>query len=458
MKIDTISKYDITESVIWKQILIFFFPILLGTFFQQLYNTVDAIIVGRYMGKEALSAVGGATGTLISLLVNFFVGLSSGATVIISQYYGGKKYEDVSDSVHTALGIALIGGIIMTIGGIWLAPYALRAMNTPEEIMEYSLVFLRVYFIGMTVNMIYNVGSGILRAVGDSKRPLYFLVAGCVLNIILEFLFIAVLGLGIRAAAAATVISQSVSAALVLYALNKTHEPYQIWFNKIRVKRNKLEKIFKIGMPAGIQSIMYSISNVLIQSCINSFGTDTVAAWTAFAKIDGLFWMIVGAFGMSITTFVGQNYGAGKIQRVKKGVVECLIMISIVAVSFSIVLYLSGNYLFMVFTDDRNVIEIGMKILTLLAPWYITFVAIEILSGAMRAMGNALVPMILTACGVCGLRIIWIFAVFPLKPEIITVALIYPISWSVTSVLFVMYYRDFWRRRERLDSCISGGI
>lgn len=458
MKIDTISKYDITESVIWKQILIFFFPILLGTFFQQLYNTVDAIIVGRYMGKEALSAVGGATGTLISLLVNFFVGLSSGATVIISQYYGGKKYEDVSSSVHTALGIAVIGGIIMTIGGILAAPYALRAMNTPEDIMEYSLVFLRVYFIGMTVNMIYNVGSGILRAVGDSKRPLYFLIVGCVLNIILEFLFIAVLGLGIRAAAAATVISQSVSAALMLYVLNKTHEPYRIWFNKIRVKRDKLEKIFKIGMPAGIQSIMYSISNVLIQSCINSFGTDTVAAWTAFAKIDGLFWMIVGAFGMSITTFVGQNYGAGKIQRVKKGVVECLIMISIVAVSFSAALYLSGNYLFMVFTDDRNVIEIGMKILALLAPWYITFVAIEILSGAMRAMGNSLVPMILTACGVCGLRIIWIFAVFPLKPEIITVALIYPISWSVTSVLFVMYYRDFWRRRERLDPCISDVI
>lgn len=448
MKDVTVSKYDITEGVIWKQILIFFFPILVGTFFQQLYNTVDAIIVGRYMGKEALSAVGGTTGNLINLLVNFFVGLSSGATVIISQYYGGKKYDDVNDSVHTALGIAVIGGIIMMIAGMLSAPYMLRAMNTPEEIMDYSLTFIRVYFTGMTANMIYNVGAGILRAVGDSKRPLYFLIAGCIINIILELLFVAVLRWGISAAAAATVISQCISASLVLYVLKKTHEPYQIWFKKIRISRDKLEKIFRIGMPAGIQSVMYSVSNILIQSCINSFGTDTVAAWTAYTKIDGLFWMIIGAFGVSITTFVGQNYGAGKIQRVKKGVVQCAIMASAVAVFLSTVLCLSSRYLFLLFTSDKIVIEIGMRILTLLVPPYITFVAIEILSGALRGMGNSLVPMILTACGACGLRIIWIFTVFPLRPEIITVALIYPLSWSVTSVLFIIYYRYFWRKKN----------
>lgn len=452
MKAGTAGIHDITEGVIWKQILIFFFPILVGTFFQQLYNTIDAIIVGRYMGKEALSAVGGTTGNLINLLVNFFVGLSSGATVIISQYYGGRKYDDVSDSVHTALGIAVIGGIIMMIGGILAAPYALRAMNTPEDIMDYSLTFIRVYFTGMTANMIYNVGSGILRAVGDSKRPLYFLVVGCIINIILELLFVAVLGMGIRAAAAATVISQCVSASLVLLVLKKTDEPYQMRFKKIRISRDKLEKIFKIGLPAGAQAVMYSISNILIQSCINSFGTDTVAAWTAYSKIDGLFWMIIGAFGVSITTFVGQNYGAGKIERVKKGVVQCIIMSLIVAVSMSIILCLSARYLLLLFTSDAVVIEIGTEILYLLVPPYFTFVAIEILSGALRGMGDSLVPMILTGCGVCGLRIIWIFAVFPMKAEIETVALIYPLSWAITSVLFIIYYRYYWRKKHRCEA------
>lgn len=449
MKTEALSRHNITEGVIWKQILIFFFPILIGTFFQQLYNTADAMVVGRYLGKEALSAVGGTTGTLINLLVNFFVGLSSGATVIISQYYGGKKYDDVVDSVYSALGIAILGGTILMIAGIAVAPAALRAMKTPEDIIRYSLIYIRIYFTGMTANMIYNVGSGILRAVGDSRRPLYFLIVSCMVNIVLDLLFVAAFGMGIYGVAIATVISQCVSAVLVLLVLKKTDEPYQIQLKKIHINRGKIEKIFRIGLPAGVQSVMYGISNVLIQSCINSFGTDTIAAWTAYAKIDGLFWMVMGAFGVSITTFVGQNYGAGKIERVKKGVVQCLGISMFAAVTLSFILYFSSRYLFLLFTSDSAVIEIGDKILKFLVPAYFTFVAIEILSGALRGMGDSLLPMIITGCGVCGLRIIWIITVVPFRNNLETVSISYPLSWAITSVLFIFYYNYFWRKKHR---------
>ena len=448
MKHDIIDKYDITEGVIWKQILIFFFPILLGTFFQQLYNTTDAIVVGRFIGKEALSAVGGTTGTLINLLVGFFVGLSSGATVIISQYYGAKKYKDLNDSVHTAIFIAIIGGAILTVVGILLAPFALKAMGTPEDVIEFSLIYIRIYFIGMIPNMVYNIGSGILRAVGDSKRPLYFLIASCFVNIVLDLLLVVVFGLGIYGVAIATVLSQCISAALVFLVLTRTSASYQLQINQIKYHKEKLNQIFKIGLPAGLQSSMYNIANIIIQACINSFGTNTVAAWTAFSKIDGLFWMMMGAFGVSITTFVGQNYGAEKTDRVKKGVNQCLGMCMISAVALSMILYITGKYIYLLFTTDVAVIEIGMEILRFLVPTYFTFVFIEILSGALRGMGNSLIPMLLTCFGVCGLRVIWIFFIVPIRPDIKTVVFSYPLSWAVTSVLFLFYYNYFWKKHK----------
>lgn len=444
-----INKYDITEGVIWKQILIFFFPILLGTFFQQLYNTTDAIVVGRFIGKQALSAVGGTTGTLINLLVGFFVGLSSGATVIISQYYGARKHDDLNVAVHTAIAMATIGGALFTVGGILIAPIALEAMGTPEDVIQYSLIYIRIYFAGMIPNMVYNIGSGILRAVGDSKRPLYFLIASCIINIVLDLLFVAVLGLGIYGVGIATVLSQCISAFLVIYILMHTSEPYRIILGKIKIDKEKLAQIFRIGLPAGFQSSMYNIANIVIQSSINSFGTDTVAAWTAFSKIDGLFWMIMGAFGVSITTFAGQNYGAEKIDRVKKGVRQTLVMCMGAAVTLSIILYFTGQYVYLLFTEDAAVVVKGMEILKFLVPTYFTFVFIEILSGALRGMGNSLVPMLLTSIGVCGLRVLWIIIAVPKRPEIKTVIFSYPLSWAVTSVLFIIYYMYFWKKRRQ---------
>ena len=431
---------SITEGVIWKQLLLFFFPILFGTFFQQLYNTADAIIVGRFVGKEALSAVGGSTGTLINLFIGFFVGCSSGATVILSQFFGAKNVKYVQKAVHTAMAFSVTGGIIITVIGILISPWALTLMKTPADIMDASLLYIRIYFSGTVANLVYNMGAGILRAVGDSRRPLYFLIAGCFVNILLDILLVVVFPLGILGAALATVLSQLFSAVLVCLVLMRTKECYRFTLSKIRFHADILLRIIRIGLPAGFQSVMYSFSNIIIQSNINTFGTDTVAAWAAYAKIDALFWMIMGAFGVAVTTFVGQNYGAGKMDRVKKGVLICLAMSMGTAVFCSFVFYLFGSYIYLLFTTDALVLKKGMEILHFLAPCFVTYVCIEILSGALRGIGKSLVPLLLTCFGVCVFRIVWIGITVPLRPEITTVIVSYPISWVMTSVLFLIYY------------------
>lgn len=307
-----IEENSITQGVIWKQLLIFFFPILLGSFFQQMYNTADAVIVGKVVGKEALAAVGGATGALINLIVGFFVGLSSGATVILSQFFGARKHQEVSDTVHTAAAMALSFGAFLMVAGYILSPTLLRWMGTPEDIFDNAVTYIRIYFIGIIPSLIYNIGSGILRAVGDSRRPLYFLIAACMTNIVLDVILVVGFEMGVAGAAWATIISQLVSAVLVVLVLLRSHGAYQLQPRKIRFHPALLGRIMQIGLPAGLQSVMYSLSNVIIQSSVNAFGTDVLAAWTAYGKLDGLFWMIVGAFGVSITTFVGQNFGAGQ--------------------------------------------------------------------------------------------------------------------------------------------------
>lgn len=436
----------ITQGVIWKQILIFFFPLLLGTFFQQLYNTVDAIIVGRYAGKEALSAVGGTTGTLISLFVGFFVGISTGATVTISQFYGGGNKEEVSKAVHTAIAMAIVGGaVIMTIGLIG-APIALRWMGTPEDIMPQSLTFLRIIFGGMIANLVYNVGAGILRAIGDSKHPLYILIASVGINIALDFIFVLFFHWSVAGVGCATVISQIFSACMVCGRLMRTKDSYQLRLKEIRFHPGMLTRIIRIGLPAGFQSLMYSSSNVIIQANMNSFGTNTIAAWTAYGKIDGIFWMTLNAFGISIMTFVGQNFGAGNYDRVKKGVMICLRMAMSVAIGLSLILYFGGTYIYGLFTADPLVIEKGMEILKFLVPTFWTYVCVEILSGSLRGMGNSFLPMIITCLGVCALRVVWLFTAVPIWPSVKTVILSYPMTWSVTSILFIFYYRYYVKK------------
>lgn len=443
------KKNQITEGVIWKQLLLFFFPIVFGTFFQQIYNTADTVVVGRFVGKEALAAVGGSVTQIVNLIVGFFVGLSSGAAVVISQFYGAGDEKNLHRTLHTAYAFSIIAGIVMGILGILISGPVLEFMKTPEEIMADSKIYLYIYFGGLVFNLIYNVGSSVLRAVGDSKRPLYVLIVTCILNIILDIVLVVYAHMGVMGVAVATVFSQAVSAFLVTAMLMKKGQIYQLHIGKIRLKRNALNRILNIGIPAGLESVMYSISNLVIQIFVNKLGTDTVAAWGTFAKIDAVFWMVINAFGIAITTFVGQNYGAGKTVRMRKSVRVCLCMSYGAAIILSAVLFVFAKPLYRIFTTDRTVVEIGAYMMRFLMPSYFLYVVIGILSGALRGAGKVFVPMILTCGGVCALRIVWMFAVLPVVPGIDTIMLSYPVSWGITSILFIVYYIKKFPRPEK---------
>lgn len=439
----------ITEGPIWRHLLSFFFPILLGTFFQQLYNTVDAIIVGNFVGTEALAAVGGPAAVLINFLVNLFVGLSSGATVIVAQYYGARQIQELRRTVHTAIALAIAAGLGVMVLGISLSYPVMVLMGTPAEVMDYSLIYLRIYFVGSIASFLYNVGSSVLRAIGDTKRPLYFLIAACLTNIVLDLIFVVGFGLEVLGVALATVLSQIVSAVLVMLVLCRPDSIFCIARKEIRFHPDILKSILRIGLPTGLQSDMYTISNMLIQSCINSFGTSTMAAWTAFCKLDAFYWMISGAFGISITTFVGQNFGAQRYDRVRKSVRVCLLLSLVTALLVSGLYALGAQPLLRMFSTDTQVIEIGTFILWRMSPFYFTFICVEVMAGAIRGTGDSLKPMLLTCGGVCVLRVVWIFTVLPLDRTLGTLLLSYPMTWSITSLLFIIYYvRGNWMRRQ----------
>lgn len=439
----------IVEGVIWKQLLIYFFPILLGTFFQQLYNTVDAVVVGNYLGKEALAAVGGATGTIINLLVGFFVGLSSGATVVISQYFGSGDEEGVSRAVHTSIALSLAGGIFLTFVGIFGARWALEMMGTTADVIGGAADYMRIYFAGVIMNLLYNMSSGILRAIGDSRRPMIYLIICCLVNIVLDILFVGFMHMGVAGAAIATITSQAVSAILTMRALMRTEECYKFVLKKLRVDFPLLGRILRIGFPAGIQSMMYSISNLLIQANINALGTDTMAAWTAFGKVDSIIWMVMGAFSVSVTTFVGQNWGAGKIDRVKTSIRTGMVVELLSTFIMSGVILLTGQHLIRLFTQDEGVIAISLMIMHCNVPLYVSFVPIDLLSGGMRGMGNSLAPMLIICFGVCIFRVVWLFTAVPLNNNIITIVLSYPISWILTSIVMISYYLH-WSKKAGL--------
>ena len=441
----------ITEGVIWKQLLLFFFPIVLGTFFQQLYNTADAIIVGKAVGKEALAAVGGSTGTLINLLVGFFVGLASGASVIIAQLFGARRAQDVSRAVHTTIALALSSGALLTAVGLLCAGGILELMGTPQEVMAYALPYLNIYFLGMIPQLVYNIGSGVLRAVGDSRRPMLFLICAALTNIVLDILLVLGLEMGVRGAAIATVLSQVVSAVLILVSLCHAQPVYRLHFRRIRFHGDMLARIVRIGLPAGLQSVMYSLSNMIIQASVNGFGTDVMAAWTAYGKIDGLYWMMISAFGVSITTFAGQNFGARRYDRMRRCVRVCLGMAAGVTVFMTALILAVGRPMLGMFTDDAHVVETGMSIIRLIVPTWITYLCIEILSGAMRGAGDSLMPTLMTLTGVCLMRVFWVTVVVPRMHQLPVLMLSYPITWVITSCMFIVYYlRGRW-----LDRCIA---
>lgn len=448
---ETRARQQITEGVIWKQLLIFFFPILMGTFFQQMYNTVDTIIVGRLVGTEALAAVG-ATGPLVSMVNGFFIGVSSGATVVLSQAYGAGDRKGVSDSIHTGVALSLLLGVMLTAIGICLGGRVMGWMGTPENCMADATTYLRIYFAGSIGTVVYNMGAGILRAMGDSKRPMLFLMVTCILNVVLDLLFVAVLHMGVAGAALATVLSQMISAVLPIVVLLRQKED-RLELRKLRIERSLLGRILRIGIPAGLQFVTFDFSNVLIQSGINSFGDITMAAWTSYGKTDALVWMISGAFGVSITTFVGQNFGAQKYSRIRQGAWTCLALSIAMVCALNVTLLLFRSQILGIYTDNPEVIAVGSMVMLSIMPYEFLFMPIEVFAGTMRGVGNSLMPTLITGSCVCLLRVVWLMTAVRHWHSLKTLTLSYPLSWALAAAVFlVVYFKGNWLRR-RITQC-----
>ena len=442
------------EGVIWKEILRFFFPIMLGTVFQQLYNTVDAIVVGRFAGKVALAAVGGPTSYLVNLLVNFFVGITSGATVVIAQFYGMEDADRTESAVHTAMALSVYAGAAFSVVGVLIAAPALRAMNTPAEVLPHAASYLRIFYGGLLFSFVYNMGSSVLRARGDSKRPFYMLVAATLTNIVADVVLVIWCGLGVAGAAWATILSQAVSAAGVVWFL--LHEEGEFRLDLRRLWKFDwliLQNIVRIGVPSGIQSALFSVSNIVIQSAINGFGVDTVAAFATYGKIDHLFWMVLTALGVSVSTVVGQNFGARRYDRVMHAVYITMGYAFVAAIVFGFGQALFVEPLYRIFTDDAEVIRIGSQVTWLMSPWFFVYVPIVALAGGMRGTGDAIVPTAATAAGICGLRLTWVWFVLPFFRTFRTLAIGYPVSWGLTSVFFLIYHwKGNWLKRSIIRS------
>ena len=433
---------DMTQGSIWRQLVSFSVPMAIGLLFQQLYNTVDTIVVGQFVSTQALAAVG-STSSIINMLVGLSAGLSTGASVIISQCYGAHDHHSLHDAVHTTITATFIMSLICTVVGILIVEPMLAMMSTPPDVMGEARTYLTIYFAGISGLFVYNMGSGILRAVGDSKRPLYFLIVCALANTGLDLLFVAVFGLGTAGAAMATSLSQLICAGLVIWVLLRIPGDCRLHVSELRFDSVLLRRMTAIGLPAGLATIMYSVANVIIQKAINLLGTDTAAAWSIYWKLDGFYWPVSNAIGITVMTFAGQNYGARQLDRITSVIRTGMWMHVGFSALFSALLFLTRGLTVRFFTDDTNVMAEGSRIITMLAFFYPTFCCVEVLSSAMRGCGRSVMPTVLTLFGTCLLRLALLFFVTFPHLNNWTIALCYPATWLTTSVLFVIYYKCF---------------
>ena len=412
-----------TEGVIWKQILAFSLPLLVGNLFQQLYNTVDSIVVGNYVSSQALAAVG-TSNSLINLIIGMFLGISVGAGVIISQYYGAKNHRKLSWAVHTCIALSIIGGLGMIVLGVWLSPIILVWMNTPADVLADSTTYLRIYFCGSLFNIVYNMGSGILRAVGDSKRPLYYLIVSSLTNVVLDLLFVLVFHWDVAGVAIATIISQGVSAVLVMWNLMRTKEPYRVEIKNIRIDKRMMKRVLMVGIPSGIQQAVKSAA---------------MAGFGSYSKVEGFIMLPLQTTCMSATTFTGQNIGAKKYDRVKKGIIQGMIMSAIYTVAVSLVLYFFGGEVLKIFSSEPDVIRFGQEAIGIIVPFYLTMTVHQIIMGTLRGAGKTFVTMLIGVGNMCILRMIYINCLVPFFPSFHAVVLCYPITWITTMLMDVLY-------------------
>lgn len=429
-----------TEGSIFKCLLYFALPLMVGNFFQQLYNTVDSIIVGNFVGKEALAAIG-SVDSIINTYIGFFVGLSAGAGVVISQYYGASDDENVHKAVHTTIAITLIMAIGTTIISLFTTDIFLRISRVPSDVWPEAETYLGIYFLGLVGLLIYNMGSGILRAVGDSKHPLYFLIFSALSNTVLDIIFVANLRLGVAGAAYATIISQALSALLVLYTLIKTKDCYKISFRKIRIYPKLLKQIFRIGLPTALQMMVTAFSNVFVQSYINSFGSAAMAGYSSYNKIDKVCLLPLQSIGLAITTFMGQNIGAGNSERAIKGVKTATRMNVVTAIVLLTFLWVVAPYLIYIFNQDEEVIHYGTIFLRTMSPFFLCVAYNQIHNGALKGAGNTKIPMIIMMSCFIVFRQIYLFFISRVINTPIAIALGYPLGWLLCTIILSIYYK-----------------
>lgn len=432
---------DMTEGNIPGHIIKFAIPLLMGNFLQQLYNMVDTWVVGNYVGAEAFSAVG-TVGPIINMLISLFWGFSAGAGVVVSQYYGAKKYDKVSDTVHTTLLITVIFGIIATGIGIAIVPLMLDLMNTPPEVLDEATLYLRIYFAGLLGLVLYNVGSGILRAVGDSRRPFYFLAISAVTNTVLDLLFVIKFNMGVAGVALATIIAQGFSAALIIITLTRTSNCIKIYFRRFKVHKQELFKIIKVGLPVALQMVVTSFSNVFVQAYINYFGAGAMGGWTAYSKIDQLVLLPMQSIALASTTFVGQNLGMGDVKRAKKGVNVSLLLATSTTVIIMIPILVFAPELVSFFNNESEIVAFGAVFLRWMTPFYVLCCINQIYAGALRGSGNATAPMIIMLCSFVGFRQLYLFITANfISNTPIPIAMSYPAGWLVCSTAMFIYYK-----------------
>ena len=440
---------DMTQGNIIRHIISFAFPLLLGNIFQQLYNTVDTWVVGNYASNEAYSAVG-TVGPIVNMLIGFFMGLSSGAGVVISQYYGAHREEDVQKAVHTSIVMTLGLGVIFTVVGLVMTPFMLDLMKMPKNVRPEAITYLSIYFSGILGLMLYNIGAGILRAVGDSQRPFYFLVVCAVLNTVLDLLFVLKLNMGVAGVALATVIAQCTSAVLVILTLLRTNTCVKLRFSRLRIHWNSLKKIFSVGIPAAVQMAITSFSNVFVQSYVNYFGPDCMSGWTTYSKVDQLLFLPMQSIALASTTFVGQNLGSNQPERARQGVRRALMLgigatailsIPVIAFAPSIVAF---------FNRKPEVVNYGAMLLRWMSPFYVLCCINQIYAGALRGAGNSRAPMIIMLSTFVVFRQVYLFAMSRICNEIIPIAMAYPAGWLLCSLSTTLYYHKVQLSKTRL--------
>lgn len=441
---------DMVNGPILGKILVYSIPLILSGILQLLFNAADVIVVGRYAGSQSLAAVG-STSALINLLVNVFIGLSVGVNVMVARYYGARRETAVNETIHTAVALSLVSGLFLVVIGLLLARPLLELMGTPDDVLGKAALYMRIYFAGMPVTMLYNFGAAVLRAVGDTRRPLYFLTFAGIVNVVLNLFFVIALNMDVAGVALATVISQCISAGLVVRCLMKSEGCLKLHLKKLRIRRLLLIKIMRIGLPAGLQGAVFSVSNVLIQSSVNSFGSVVMAGNTASSNIEGFIYNAMNAVYQTNLSFTSQNFGAKKYGRINKIMVTCIAVVAAVGISLGMAAFAAGDFLLGIYSSDAEVLKYGMIRLSIIGTTYFLCGIMDTMVGSIRGIGYSVMPMLVSLTGACGLRILWIFTIFQWHRTLMTLYISYPVTWIVTAAAHFICFMIVRKRLPKKD-------